>query len=561
MSSCEGVNGAGEPAGPDANLVTALAPLSARHCIGERTMTCCSFLAIPHRRVLLAERVRPRTASQRPGRQYARVTLAGWLLAVLTLAGIAPAQSASHPLVGTWIGDMTHDGQRQPMALRFALDDHHALVAWFSQPEMHFYDLGPGPVEQHGDTYSTPPMTFRLGPDQRTISGTMSFDGNELTFALVPGPAPIRPAPRPAEGRVARPLWTFKTGGPIWSPPAVDAGTVYFGSNDSAIYALRADRGTLVWRVKTGGWVIGRPTISGGALYVLSDDGLLYKLASGTGKTEWTFDTHGGRLKRELPNPPDHLDYDYATSAPTVVDGVVYVGSADKRLYAIDAASGRERWHFQTGDLVRSTPAVAGGHVYFGSRDHTVYAVDARTGTLTWKYDTQREVVSSPLVDHGVVYIGSRNSNLYAFDAATGAIRWKFFYWTSFVESSARIRDGVLYIGSSDGQQLFAIDAATGKQVWDFGTDGSSWSTPAVTDELVYIGAVGIPRLDYIDHHGALFAVGRATGKCVWRFPMSPNPSYRTYGVASSPATDDRLVYFGGLDGTFYAFQKDGGPS
>jgi outer membrane protein assembly factor BamB len=74
----------------------------------------------------------------------------------------------------------------------------------------------------------------------------------------------------------------------------------------------------------------------------------------------------------------------------------------------------------------------------------------------------------------------------------------------------------------------------------------------------VYIGAVGIPHLEYIDHHGAFFAVDRATGKTVWRYPMSEIRNSRTYGVASSPAVDHGLVFFGGLDGTFYAFRQGG---
>jgi outer membrane protein assembly factor BamB len=494
------------------------------------------------------------------------VALARGFVVCATLANVACARTEVNPLIGTWTGELNHDArmmcwphsERQPLTVRFALDQKQALVVFVSQPAMKFFDLGPGPVERHGDSYVAPPMTFRLASDRRTISGTMSFDGNDLTFELTRGTAPSRPPPREPAGRVARPGWTYQTAGAIWSPPAVDDGTVYFGSNDSAIYALRTGGGTLVWRTKTRGWVMGGPTVSGPSLYVLSDDGLLYKLDRRTGTIDWTFDTHGGGVKRAMPNPPDDLAYDYLSSAPAVAGGVVYVGSADKRLYAVDAASGHERWHFETGDIVRSTPAVDHGRVFFGSRDHDIYAVDARTGALEWKYDTGREIVSSPLVDSGTVYIGSRNSNLYAFDAASGAFRWKAFFWSSWVESSARMRGGVLYIGSSDYQQLLAIDPATGETLWNFDTDGSAWSTPAVTDSMVYVGAVGLPSLTYINHHGAFFAVNRATGKVIWRFPMQAMPNDRTYGVASSPATDGRFVYFGGLDGTFYAFPVGG---
>jgi outer membrane protein assembly factor BamB len=481
------------------------------------------------------------------------VILAGALFGV---AAITFAQATPNPLLGTWVGPLKYKGEAQRLALRFDIDEKKSLVIYFYQPEMKFYNLGPGPVEQHGEEYEAPPITFHLSPDKKTIVGAMSFDGNDLTFELAPGVAPDPPAPKPAEGRVAQPVWVFKTGAAIWSSPAVDEGMVYFGSNDGFLYSLKADSGVLVWQFKTGGWVVGRPTLNGEYLYVLSDDGLLHKIHKRTGKAAWQFDTHGGVVKRIVYNPPDAIDFDFLTSAPTVVDGTVYVGSADKNLYAVDADTGGEKWHFATQDLVRSTPAVAEGVVIFGSRDHYVYAVECKTGALRWKYDTLREVVSSALVLSDTAYIGSRDSILFAFDILTGKIKWKFFYWTSFVESSARARDGILYIGSSDYQQLLAIDAASGRRVWMFDTGGSAWSTPAVTDKRVYIGAVGEPNSDYIVRNGGFFAVDRSTGKLVWRYPMPPIAGSRNYGVASSPAVDHGLVFFGGIDGTFYAFRE-----
>jgi outer membrane protein assembly factor BamB len=79
----------------------------------------------------------------------------------------------------------------------------------------------------------------------------------------------------------------------------------------------------------------------------------------------------------------------------------------------------------------------------------------------------------------------------------------------------------LVYVGSSDYHKLLAIKAADGKKVWDFDTAGSSWSTPAVTDKLVYAGAVG-SKPDYMTHYGAYFAVDRSTGKLVCRTRPAP---------------------------------------
>jgi len=54
-------------------------------------------------------------------------------------------------------------------------------------------------------------------------------------------------------------------------------------------------------------------------------------------------------------------------SSPAVAGGVVYVGSLDNWLYALDAETGQEKWRFKTDGEVYSSPAVAGGMVYVGS--------------------------------------------------------------------------------------------------------------------------------------------------------------------------------------------------
>jgi len=66
-----------------------------------------------------------------------------------------------------------------------------------------------------------------------------------------------------------------------------------------------------------------------------------------------------------------------------VANGVVNVGCEDKNLYAIDAATGKEKWRFATGDWVDSSPAIANGIVYVGSNDKNLYAIGATSVSLT----------------------------------------------------------------------------------------------------------------------------------------------------------------------------------
>jgi len=466
------------------------------------------------------------------------------------------AAQADDPVLGAWAGSETFRGESKPIALRFEryAKKNNALVAWYDNPRMKFNNLGPMAVTRSGERYDNVYFHLTLSADRAALTGTKSFDGHDLQVDLRRGTLPAASETAPAAIPTASPLWTFKTDGAIWSSPVAADATVYFGSSDGNVRALRGRDGKLLWQQRTGGAVMARPTVVGNDLYVPSDDGFLYKLRRADGSVVWKFDLHGA-ITRDLPSN-ESATYDHETSAATISDGTVYVGSPDHHLYAIDAASGAQRWRFETQGSVRSTPAVARGRVFFGSYDHFIYALDTKDGKLDWKRDTLEPVISAVLVDDGVVYVGSRSSDLFALDAATGAVRWTFFYWASWVDSGATIRDRVIYIGSSDYQQVFAIDAASGAERWRFNTDGSPWPTPAVTNKRVYIGAVGASGY-FIDHHGAFFSLDRASGKPVWRFALPAVAGSMTWGVAGSAVVDHGLVFFGSLDGTFYAFRAE----
>ncbi|MCJ7761891.1 PQQ-binding-like beta-propeller repeat protein, partial [Candidatus Bathyarchaeota archaeon] len=116
----------------------------------------------------------------------------------------------------------------------------------------------------------------------------------------------------------------------------------------------------------------------------------------------------------------------WVLSSPAVVDGRVYVGSDDDKVYCLNAADGAYIWSYTTGDDVDSSPAVVAGKVYVGSWDDNVYCLDAATGTFIWSYTTGDDVDSSPTVVDDKVYVGSWDDNVYCLDAATGTFIWSY---------------------------------------------------------------------------------------------------------------------------------------
>ncbi len=150
-------------------------------------------------------------------------------------------------------------------------------------------------------------------------------------------------------------------------------------------------------------------------------------------------------------------------SSPAVADGVVYVGSGNGDVYALDAATGAELWSYATssgaGKAGASSPAVADGVVYVGS-DSGVYALSAATGAVLWN-GGPAFAAASPTVANGVVYTGSAFRQIYALSAATGAVLWSYATGGA-VASSPAVANGVVYTGSDD-DNIYAFDLSAGQ--------------------------------------------------------------------------------------------------
>ena len=386
--------------------------------------------------------------------------------------------------------------------------------------------------------------------------------------------------------------WKFNTGAAVLTTPAVADGTVYFGGNDHFLHAVSAADGTARWKFETQGRITSSPAIDGGRVYFGSYDGNFYALDAATGKQRWKFAFEGERrfagrhlhgadpAGETMPDP-----FDFYLSSPSVVQGVVYVGSGDGNVYALDAGSGALRWKFHTGNVVHASPAVANGTLYIGSWDSWFYALDAATGKERWRFKTGEDdkisnqvgIQSSALVTGGMVYFGCRDSNLYALDAATGQKRWVFDNKGSWVISTPIAVGRTLYFATSDSGLFHAVDAKTG--ALEYSIDLHHWptfSSPVVAGRTLYVGSnAGTLMAIDLDKHAPAwtFRTEGAERNAAAYTKKSGEPDYeKAFGdgfyddlvigvwkmmsvgaVLSSPAVDGGTVYFGSADGNLYA--------
>jgi outer membrane protein assembly factor BamB len=278
--------------------------------------------------------------------------------------------------------------------------------------------------------------------------------------------------------------------------------------------------GNLKWKYKTDNSIVSSPTAFNGIVYFGSLDRNLYALDAETGSLKWKYPAN------------------VAGSSPKVANGVVFVGAFND-LLALDAGAGKLKWKYTAGDLVSGSPFISENVVYFGSYDNRVYALDATNGFKKWTFLTQYDVSVTPAVANGTVYVNDDESHFFAINATTGLLIWNTLLGGF---SSPIIADGVLYAGDFSGR-INAVDPSSGKLLWSSSpVMGSIGTSPAYSNGLVFAG----------DYKGKVFAVNATDGKMVW--------VYRTKGsVLSSPTVADGTLYVGSGDNKIYALNASTG--
>jgi outer membrane protein assembly factor BamB len=311
--------------------------------------------------------------------------------------------------------------------------------------------------------------------------------------------------------------------------PEFRAGPDHLGTNPSETSLGVGNVGGLapLWSDTTRGNVLSSPSVVGGIVYVGSSDGRIIAADAATGAPRWTLITGGG-----------------VHASPLVVGGVVYVGSDDGMFRALDALTGAVRWTIATGSVIDSAANTANGVVYFGGTDGKVYAVKAQTGAVIWTALTGYPVHASPTIDptNGNVIVGSTNGKVYAYNLTTGSLAWSYQTLGS-IAGTAALANGLVYVPCYDGH-LYVIRADTGAPVWWAQTGALTESSPAVVNGVVYLGNNG----------GAVSAFNALTGAPIW----SMNTGGEVHG---SPAVANGVVYIGSAGGSLYALDAGTGAT
>jgi outer membrane protein assembly factor BamB len=302
-----------------------------------------------------------------------------------------------------------------------------------------------------------------------------------------------------------RRVWRYRAGSLIEFPPPIAYGALYVPVERGFVDALDAKTGKRLWRHHYRACIAATPAVDQGLVFVAMMNpckqphdgrpGLLVALSARTGHEVWRFDLGA------------------TESSPLVVNGVVYVGSRDHRLYALKARTGKLLWSYDTGGEIKSAPAYVAGTVFVGAYNGYLYAIDARTGRLRWRAASEKVVLrgrggfyANPAIAYGRIFIGNTDGAVYAFGATRGALLWAR-KTGGYVYGSAAIWNQTIYVGSYD-HTFYALDAATGAVKWKFKANGPISGSATVMDGIVYFSTLA----------ERTYGLDARTGRVVWTF-------------------------------------------
>ncbi len=270
-----------------------------------------------------------------------------------------------------------------------------------------------------------------------------------------------------------------------------------------------------VWQFECADEIRGNPTFNNGLVYFGSYDQHLYALQADSGALFWKYQTDAGIV-----------------SKPAIYEEMIFVGSEDSRVHAVIERTGRVNWTYYTKGPIRSSPVVAEGHIFIGSDDGFLHVINAITGRQAWRADGGSPVRSTPTIWNDRIYFGTEAGEFFCMNYS-GEIIWRFKAKRA-ITSSATIAQGIVYFSSIDAT-LYALDAKTGWVIWRFRLGRPSISSPYVHQEQLYVGSID----------GVIYCLEAGSAKEIWRY-VTQNQ------VTASPTVIDQWVLCGSVDGNLY---------
>jgi len=275
------------------------------------------------------------------------------------------------------------------------------------------------------------------------------------------------------------------------------SGGGFFAQSHGVLRALDIESGRPLWEfTEAGGEFVAAGAVGDSTLVIGNSDGNVYTFHVGDGSPAWSrpFTTEGR-----------------VWATPLVISDTVYVSSLDHNLYALDLATGRERWRFEAGGALAAPPLNLDDTLFVGSFDNKLYALRREDGSPVWQFEGENWFWGTPTTDGTRIYAADVDGNVYALEVATGREVWR-----SQVDQTVRLSpalgpEGETLLVAGDSGSLYGLDPADGFLLWTQSGQGQLASM-ATSDEVVYVS-----RIHASEHIQAFYI---DNGRLLWVYPQ-----------------------------------------
>ena len=244
------------------------------------------------------------------------------------------------------------------------------------------------------------------------------------------------------------------------------------------------------------------------------------------------------------------------TAGVEAAEGIVVVGNRKGQLFALDQATGKQKWTTQLSGAILSPSLIQSGRVITIANDGTVFAHDAVSGQQVWAYklpNVQFSLRGQPApvrLDDRTILVASANAYVYGLDVISGVPRFQRRVAISEGRSDIqRLIDivgdpvvaGQYLVTTSFQGQVTVTDLATQRVVWS--EDASSTNRPEVSGDKVFVSTVD----------GKLNAYSLSTGQLAWQNEELLNRQL------SNPVMLGQSLVVGDMDGVIHLLDPASG--
>ena len=303
---------------------------------------------------------------------------------------------------------------------------------------------------------------------------------------------------------------------------------------------------SLLWRFTAGPQTKNgcAPAVVGNTVYYASrasaeanSGGMIYALDTSTGQEKWRFPGNDGLAGKAL-----------FLTAPTIADGVLYIGASDGNMYAVDANTGKLVVKYRTSRPVNSAAVVSDNSLIFGSDEGTLYNLNPQTAAPVWKqlYKSGDSINSAPVIADNLIFFTTNDNSVHAIRQGTGQFRWKLRLPGRVLANAPVYSEGALLVAA--GARINAIQPSSGNLKWARDLPNDIVAAPVAEDNIIYL----VSR----DTSGGaeVYAVRGNNGKDLWKTPAT-----LPIVPSAAPTLSGDVLYVPTSKNTLYALDKEDG--